>query len=129
MKIYVAARFTEKDMVRDLYKQLEKMGHTITADWTQHVNVKPYDQHQLEAGSYSEEDLRGTITCDAFLYITSPEVGAGLSAELGAALAAHELTGTPAKILVIGEYAATNAFHYHPAITRAPSVDVALAAL
>ena len=128
MKIYVAARFTEKAMVQDLYKQLRAMGHTITADWTQHVNAKPYDQHAELAGEYATEDLTGTITCDVFIYFTSPEVGAGLSAELGAALASRELTGKP-EVYVVGEHAASNAFHYHPAVQRVGNIETVLAQL
>lgn len=128
MKIYVAARFGEKDMVRQLYKRLQAMGHTITADWTQHANIKPYNEHETEAAGYAREDLDGTISSDVFIYITSSEVGAGLSAELGAALAAHELTGKP-RVFVVGDYAATNAFHYHPAVTRVKQVDDVIAAL
>lgn len=104
------------------------MGHVITADWTQHLNVKPYDKHPREAGVYAAEDLTGTITSEVFIYLSSPEVGAGLSAELGAALASHEITGRP-RIYVVGEYAATNTFHYHPTVTRVNSVEEVLADL
>ena len=128
MKIYIAARFTEKAMVQVLYKQLRTLGHTITADWTQHSNVKPYNEHPKEAGEYAVEDLQGTIESDVFIYFTSPEVGAGLSAELGAALASHVRTGAP-QIYVVGDYAATNAFHYHPAIKRVETIEAVLGEL
>lgn len=128
MKVYVAARFTEKAMVQALYQQLQALGHTITADWTKHANVKPYNEHPQEAGAYAEEDLRGTIESDVFIYFTSPEVGAGLSAELGAALASFAQTGKP-QIYVVGDYATTNAFHYHPAVQRVQNIEAVLAKL
>lgn len=125
MNIYVAARFNEKDMVQDLYRELTGMGHKITADWTKHANVKPYNEHPEKAGAYSVEDLDGVLNSDVFIYITSLEVGAGLSAELGAALASHARTGLP-KIFVVGDYAATNAFHYHPYINRVANINEAI---
>ncbi|HSX31128.1 MAG TPA: hypothetical protein VLE99_04380 [Candidatus Saccharimonadales bacterium] len=128
MKIYVAARFTEKTMVQKLQAQLEASGHTITADWTQHRNVKPYNEHPIEAGAYAAEDLEGVLACDIFIYFTNPEVGAGLSAELGAALASHQLTGKPV-IHVVGEHIATNTFYYHPAVKRAARIEAVLAEL
>ena len=112
-------------MVRGLYKQLIGLGHTITADWTKHKNVKPYNEHPDDAGAYAIEDLEGVLNADVFIYITSPEVGAGLSAELGAALASHARTGSP-KIFVVGDYAATNAFNYHPLVTRVADIDETL---
>jgi hypothetical protein len=128
MKIYVAARFTEKPMVLTLHKQLRTMGHTITGDWTQHRNVKPYNEHPKEAGAYAHEDLEATLASDVFIYFTSPEVGAGLSAELGAALASYVRTGAP-QIYVVGPHAANNAFHYHPAVTRVDHIETVLAEL
>lgn len=34
MKIYVAARFHEKERVKTIYQKLQEMGHTTTTDWT-----------------------------------------------------------------------------------------------
>ncbi|MEO6761009.1 MAG: hypothetical protein ABI220_01370 [Candidatus Saccharimonadales bacterium] len=125
MNIYVAARFTEKALVQDLYAKLIAKGHTITADWTKHQNVKPYNEHPDEAGTYSKEDLDGVIKSDVFIYLSSPEVGAGLSTELGAALASFIQIGKP-KIYVVGKFVSTNAFHYHPAVIRVTDIRSAL---
>lgn len=117
MKIYVAARFTEKDTVNRIYDKLRKAGHEITADWTLHKNVKPYDQNPKIVREYAIEDAEGVKAADVLLLLTSPESGSGVSTELGIAIASNEMAGHP-KIYVIGEYASTNAFFFHPAIER-----------
>jgi nucleoside 2-deoxyribosyltransferase len=128
MRIYVAARFTEKDAVNNLYERLRKAGHEITTDWTVHENVKPYNKHPERASAYSKEDADGVMMADIFLLITSPEAGSGVSAELGVAIASKELTGKP-QIYVAGEHMATNSFFYHPTVTRFANLEDALAAL
>jgi hypothetical protein len=128
MKIYVAARFTEKETVLNLYNRLQKLGHVITADWTVHKNVKPYDENPDITGDYSQEDADGVLAADVFLLLTSPEPGSGVSAELGAAIASRQLTGKPL-IYVAGEHLATNAFFYHPLVERFNNLDDALAKL
>jgi hypothetical protein len=125
MRVYVAARFTEKDMVRNIYAQLEKLGFSIASDWTVHENIKPYDRHELIAGEYSEEDINGAMDSDIFILITSAEAGTGVSAELGAALANHRLESKPI-IYVVGEFAKTSAFHYHPYVIRKSTVQEVL---
>ena len=40
-RVYVAASFEQRDEVQNLYKILEKQGHTITADWTKHKEIAP----------------------------------------------------------------------------------------
>jgi hypothetical protein len=128
MRIYVAARFTEKETVLKLYDRLQQLGHEITADWTTHKNVKPYDKNPEIAGVYSKEDAEGVLTADVFLLLTSPEPGAGVSAELGVAIASRQLTGKP-MIYVAGGHLETNAFFYHPAVERFGNVEDAIAKL
>lgn len=125
MKIYVAARFTEKETVNKIYDQLRRAGHEITADWTLHKNVKPYDQNIEIVREYAIEDAEGVKAADVLLLLTSPESGSGVSTELGIAIASKELTGYP-KIYVIGEYAATNAFFFHPAVEKFDTLEEAI---
>ena len=128
MKIYVAARFHEKDEVRRIYKLMIDKGHTITADWTKHKNVKPYSDNPKEAGNYSVEDMQGTLDSDVFIIISSKEAGGGVSAELGAAIAHHVASGKP-KVYAVGPYFDPNAFYFHPSVTRCVSIAEILAEL
>lgn len=122
MKVYVAARFTEKEMVHKIYARLEELGFSVASDWTTHKNIKPYDQHELTAREYSEEDIKGAMDSDIFILITSAEAGTGVSAELGAALANYRLNAKPI-IYIIGEFARTSAFHYHPYAIRKTNIE------
>jgi hypothetical protein len=125
MKIYVAARFTEKETVNTIYDQLRKAGHEITGDWTLHVNAKPYDQNRDLAGTYALEDAEGVKAADIMLLLSSPEAGTGVSTELGIAIASKELTGHP-KIYLIGEYLVANAFYFHPAVEQFDTIEEAI---
>ena len=115
MKIYVAARFSDKENVQFAYDKLTELGHEITADWTKHKNVKPYYDHPEETGDYAAEDMTGVLESDVFILFTSTEPGSGVSAELGGAIACNQLSGKP-KIYVVGDNLHTNAFFFHPAI-------------
>ena len=58
MRIYVAAKWEEKDAARHIMSMLEGYGHTITYDWTQCATC---DTAQAEA------DRLGVMTADAFV--------------------------------------------------------------
>jgi hypothetical protein len=129
LKVYVAARFYAKDEVLHIYQSLWVKGHTIIADWTKHKNVKPYSEHPGEASLYAEEDLRGAMDCDVFILLTSERAGGGVSAELGAALAANRLRNGAPKIYVVGQHLDPNAFYFHPAVERRNTIAQVLAEL
>lgn len=87
MKIYVAAKFEEKAMVRKVYSLLEDAGHTITVDWTQEDDSRYLGLQKLEYWrACGHADLRGVKDADLVLLFPH-EKGKGLYAELGAALA------------------------------------------
>lgn len=70
MKIYVAAKFEEKQLVKEVQAALVKAGHTITHDWTN----KP------------ATDLNGVREADLLVLLLPPAGGESMI-ELGAALA------------------------------------------
>lgn len=88
MKVYVAARFTKKQEVRNLYERLRKLGYEIAADWTLHKPVKPYEDNPGIAREYSIEDINAVRECDVFILITDAS-GTGIYVELGAAISAN----------------------------------------
>lgn len=121
MKIYVAARFAEKEMVNTIYDQLRTAGHEIAVDWTWHKNTNPFSRNINLISEYVAEDSAGIRAADVLILINSPEPGAGVSAELGIAIALHQTTGHPA-IYVVGQYVDTNPFFFHPAVKRFDSL-------
>lgn len=125
MKIYVAARFHDKEKVKEIYTLLKQNGHEISADWTWHTKFNPYSKHVQEVKSYATEDIEGIKNCDVFILLTSKEAGAGSSTELGAALSLTLQTDKP-KIYVIGEYIDENMFFFHPAVKIRKNVNEVL---
>lgn len=103
MKAYVAARLHAKLKVHSLYAQLLKLGYEISHDWTAHKNVKPYQQNLLATGQYALADLNGVKDADVFIFLTDPEISAGSSAELGAALALNMIRGMLRILLISNE--------------------------
>ena len=70
MKIYVAARFEKKDIVRKLYEKLIKIGHKISVDWTSHEPIKPYEKNHKTSSNYSIEDINGVKSCDVMILLS-----------------------------------------------------------
>lgn len=128
MKLYIAARFTEKEEVRRIYALLQEQGHEITVDWTIHEPIKPYDQHPEKAHDYALEDLQGVMDCDVFVLLTSEQTGSGSAGELGAAIASQTLVGKP-KIYFVGEQMGNNCFYFHPTVKRMETIEDVLADL
>ena len=122
MKVYVAARFYEKEIVLDTYKKLKKLGHIITADWTPHKNIKPYSKNPDIAKDYAIEDIVGVKDCDVFILILGDQAGTGTSSELGAAIMSQLLNKKP-KIYVVGEYLDQNFCFYHPSVIRRKTIQ------
>jgi nucleoside 2-deoxyribosyltransferase len=120
MEIYVGARFGRKEEVRRVQELVRGSGHAITADWTQHRSIKPYDIHQDEAAEFAQEDIDGVVGAEVCLFLVDGQESTGVYTELGAAIASNKLTGKP-KIFVVGESPAL--FVYHPAVNRRNSVE------
>lgn len=128
MKFYIAARFTEKEHVREIYRFLKDKGHEITADWTLHKTIKPYDENSAIAKDYAVEDMNGVIDADVFVLVTSENTGSGSAGELGAAILSKIKSGKP-KIFVIGEHMGNNFFYFHPTVIRRKSIEEVLSDL
>jgi nucleoside 2-deoxyribosyltransferase len=122
MKVYIAARFFDKEKVKEIYKRLRKDGHEISADWTWHINSKPYSDNPERCRDYSMEDLNGVFDCDIFILLTNEEAGAGTSTELGAAIALSATSKKP-KIYVVGEDIGNNMFYFHPSVNIRKTMD------
>ena len=66
MKIYVAGKYSERDKVRLVFKELEKLGHTITLDWTNH-DIYPNDAIAEKLGQFADDDIEGVRKADIFI--------------------------------------------------------------
>ncbi len=125
MKIYVAVRFHEREKVKEIYKLLQEKGHELSADWTWHINSKPYSDNPKRSQGYSIEDMDGVKNCDVFILLTNELTGAGTSAELGGAIMSRLLAGKP-KVYVVGKHIGNNMFYFHPSVNIRKTVQEVL---
>lgn len=123
MEFYVAGRFSRKEEVREVYKLLKEKGHKITADWTLHRSIQPYEQNQETASEFAVEDLEGVLKADVFMLLADAEKSTGVYVELGAAITSFVVTGKPI-VYVVDE--SPSLFVYHPAVRRKRSVEEVL---
>ncbi|HOI18356.1 MAG TPA: hypothetical protein PLX15_00640 [Candidatus Woesearchaeota archaeon] len=103
LKVYVAGKFEKKLIVLNLYERLKSMGHEISYDWTNHIEIKPYSENVRLATTYSDSELEGISNSDVFIYLSDNE-GTTLKMEVGAAIMAKMITGSPKQIYIVGEY-------------------------
>ncbi len=119
--VYVASRFALKDEVRKIYSKLEKLGYSVSADWTRHKSIKPYASNPDLSREYAVEDLNGARKSDLFILISDAE-GTGMYAELGAAIGHNLEFGKPA-IYVIGAHLSKSFIFFHPSVKRRENID------
>lgn len=87
MRIYVASKFENQIMVKEMMISLENRGHTITQDWTCGEGSKPSDEITKDEWSgYAALDVVGVQMAD--LLIVIPRYGCkGTWVEMGIAIA------------------------------------------
>lgn len=124
MKIYVAGKFENKELILKKYKKLEEMGHSISYDWTTHKNIKPYHENKEMASKYAQNELNGLLNSDILIYFAS-ETGHTLFMEFGAALALLKTTGKP-KIYAVGEFNDRSPWFFNPIVERYGSIEQVL---
>ena len=125
MKVYVSAKFSDKERVADVYAQLKKSGHTITHEWIHNKPSYPFDLEPAFTSQCATEDFDGVLAADVFLVLSNAEPSMGSSGELGAAIASFLIYKKP-EIYVIGPHFNVNFCFYHPSVTMLESVDEVL---
>ena len=125
MKIYVAGKFEEIELIRSIYRQLEGLGHEISYDWTTHEKVKPYEENVERAKGYAENEIKAILDSDAFIYLTH-ERGTTLHMEFGAALAKAE-RGENIMIFAVGEHNNRSPWYFNQHVTRVAQIQEVMA--
>lgn len=119
-KIYVAGKFEEKDLVRQIQKALVERGHEITHDWTRE---DAGTRKGLALHSYLRAcgiaDLMGVQDADAVLMLNHKN-GYGLMTELGIALA----EGIP--VVLMNADVRDTVFFHHPLVYAVDTLAEAL---
>lgn len=122
MKIYIAAKFSDKLLVKELRRKLEKAGHSVPYDWTDNESRKPYDEHHELASKNGARDMDGVKNCDVFIFVSHETVGSGSTGELGAAIMANLIQGKPL-VYSIGKHRSNSFFSFHPIVRHKDNVD------
>jgi hypothetical protein len=121
MKFYIAGKFEEIDVVRDVYAKVQKLGHEISYDWTTHVKIKPYEENVEIAQRYAENEIKAILDSDVFVYLSN-ERGTTLHMEYGAALA-KAWQGGQIKIFIVGENNNRSPWYFNHLVTRVSNLD------
>ena len=119
--VYVASRFNKRLKVKEIFSRLEKLGYSISYDWTNHKSIKPYEDNEELSRDYSIEDIKNSIQSDYFILLTS-EAGTGMYVKLGSAIFSNIINGKP-KIYVVGNYINRSMFYFHPAVERIKNIE------
>lgn len=126
MRVYVGAKFENKEEVRRTHKLLREAGMEVSYDWTPHsaegyVNTALVDKMRKEA----EEDFDGVYHADAMIFLHNPNCQGGFI-ELGIALGAGKL------VCVVGGRPTQRQFpifYFHPCVQMFDTVEAAIAFL
>lgn len=121
MKIYVAAKFSDKERVRTAHNLLKAAGHTITHDWTVNKTSFPFSANLEFAAKSANEDLAGVLAADVLVVLSHAEPSMGAAGELGAAIAA-KLLGKPMLIYAVGPHFDQSFFFHHPAVQQVDDI-------
>lgn len=111
MKIYLAARYREKNRMQQFRKELLSLGHEVTSTWMLE-EFKPQivlNEHKdVDWGEYAERDLEEIEACDLLIAFsvseTTPIYRGGSTFETGYAL------GLDKYVLIVGPL--QNIFYY-----------------
>lgn len=125
MKVYVAAKFSDKKRVKSCYGLLKAAGHTITHEWIHNEPSYPFHTNPAFTAQCATEDINAVLVCDVFILLTNTEPSMGASAELGAAIAAYHILKKP-RIFVVGPHFDSNFCFWHPVVSRRDSIDEVL---
>lgn len=123
MKVFVSAQIRETKRTREAFAAFKNAGMAITHDWTNSDNIGDKRKRKAESGMRASRDINGVVNSDAYVLLSdNRHVGKGMYAELGAALALNQTTGSP-KVYVVGPMNHLSIFYLHPSVQHVETVD------
>ena len=127
MKFYIAAHFSQKQRVIDIFNLLKSNGHEITVDWTRHEGVS-FELRKAKSEivqEYARKDAEGIRNSDVFVLLSEPAEGRAKYAELCIAIASYLEHSKPG-VYVVGEDVTHSIFFFHPAVKQRQSFEEVL---
>lgn len=120
MKVYLAARYSRKDEMREYADRLQRADHHVTSRWVEvKHNVEDIDRERELASRYALEDSEDLTAADAVVVFTEPPrkelTRGGRHVEFGMALALQK------RLFVVGP--SENVFYALPQVEVYSSWD------
>jgi hypothetical protein len=114
MRVYVAGKLEEKDLIKEIEDTLQAMGHEITCDWAKRETAKDEGcRTNEETIVLAEEKLLGILTCGILVLICmNGQPYEGPQVEFGIGL------GTGKKIYVVGNTLEPSIFMTIPSLVK-----------
>ena len=120
MRIYVASKWQDREIIKQIQKDIELAGHSISYDWTDH-SFDPVAGTKKDLERLAVEDIQGVINADLLIvYAVFHYSYEGAFCEMGAALA----LGKP--IYVVGYAIDSCIFINHPLVKQFETVMEAI---
>lgn len=117
VKIYLAAPFNQKEVMRQYRATFLQLGYPVTSSWIDEPclsdDLAPSDYYLASAAQRNLADMD-----EADILVVFPGQGAGHHTELGYMLAFQKL------IIVAGNR--NNVFHYIPTVLHVPDLEAVL---
>lgn len=121
LRVYVATKFENQEIVRKAFELLRSAGHEITHDWTTEVvGDRTGEYRKIFLEECAIKDCNGVADADVILVINYPG-GCGMFTELGLGLAYGALI-----VVVDGDKPPYNIFYNLPEVTHANSLEHAI---
>lgn len=127
-RVYVAGKVGRGEgVVKILVARLERLGYSITYDWTLDPVRKPFEGNP-DAVAAAERMARGIMEADIVIVLCQKEGGVGYHIETGGALVASLVLSfvqgeRRRRIYLVGEGNDRSVFYFHPAVTRIASIE------
>jgi len=119
MRVYLAAPYQSKELIKSYAEELRLQGIEVTSSWLEEPHKPTTQMHELtheEHQKYAVRDVKDVVDADVLVFHTEPTktiVRAGRHVEFGIAVALGLTRNMP--ILVVGgEY--ENIFHHLPQV-------------
>jgi nucleoside 2-deoxyribosyltransferase len=120
MKIYVAGKTHDFERVRRVQAACQRLGHTITFDWTETVEAyeNPGDGHDFDAltpefkAECGENDFMGVASAELVIALVEHEHITGTLIEIGMALALYK------DVWLVGKPKRDSVFYYLPQVKQ-----------
>jgi nucleoside 2-deoxyribosyltransferase len=121
LKIYVAGKWQERILCRTIMSELEKAGHKITCDWTNHDYpdpTLPESEQRAFLQRWALLDIAGVQDADVLVFVAfNKNDYRGAFVELGAAI------GLGKRVFVIGNAIDSCIFVAHPLVKKVVDFD------